>query len=735
MKIFAIYLGALLLALLFIYGCGNTRHLKKSNTFQHKNNHTTITSEEINIKTKNLLSQMTLRQKAHEISGNGIGKSAMSMMFKGHASLVYMGGNKKLGIPTLSFADGPRGIGVAVATNFPSTMARGSSWNVDLENQIGEAMGIEARSAGANYSGAVCINVLRHPAWGRSQETYGEDPFLLGEMGLALMNGVQQHNAMACVKHFALNSIENNRFVVDVKVDERTLHEVYLPHFKKCIDNGAVTFMSAYNQVNGFYCAQNYNLLTEILRKQWGFKGIVSSDWMWGTRNTERSIKAGMNIEMPYAKYYKYAEVKQALKRGDITIQDIDDLVFPIIHTKLTWAARKDSIAYHQKLIASPQHIALARKAAEESAVLLQNKNQILPLQKEAVKRIAIVGSLAKTANDGDRASSKVASAYVVTPFDGIKNYVGNAVEILYAEAHEIEKIKSISKEADAVIIVAGYTYKEEGEFIHLKGHKATPGKKPLLTKLNIMSTGDRLSLQLPERDLKVIDAVSSVTDKSVVCIASGSAVVMETWKDKTAAILMTFYNGMEGGNALANLLFGEVNPSGKLPFTIPVHENDLPHFDPYCDTITYGYYHGYTLFDKTKNPVAFPFGYGLSYTQFSFSDLKIMTPEVDAENGTVEVSATVKNTGTKAGAEVAQLYIGFENTAIDRPVKLLRGFQKIFLQPQEQKTINFKVPVSELAYYNAETKTWQIEHMQHEVYVGNSSVIDSLLKGAFRVK
>jgi len=375
MKIVAIHLGALLVTVMFFLGCGNTRDLKKSNIFQHKNNYTTITSEEINIKTKSLLSQMTLRQKVHEISGNGIGKSAMSMMFKGHASLVYMGGNKKLGIPTLSFADGPRGIGVAVATNFPSTMARGSSWNVDLEKQIGEVMSIEARSAGANYSGAVCINVLRHPAWGRSQETYGEDPFLLGEMGVALMNGVQQHNAMACVKHFALNSIENNRFVVDVKVDERTLHEVYLPHFKKCIDNGAVTFMSAYNQVNGFYCAQNKNLLTEILRKQWGFKGIVSSDWMWGTRNTERAIKAGMNIEMPYAKFYKYAEVKQALNRGDITLQDIDDLVFPIIHTKLTWAARKDSIAYHQKLIASPQHIELARKAAEESAVLLQNKN------------------------------------------------------------------------------------------------------------------------------------------------------------------------------------------------------------------------------------------------------------------------------------------------------------------------------------------------------------------------
>lgn len=719
----------ILITVVFLSSCNNSRKLEKSQIFQQEHNYQEITQEEIQQKTFALLTQMSLKQKVYEMSGNGIGRSAMGIMLKGHALPVYMGGNKKLGIPTLSFADGPRGIGVAVATNFPATMARGCTWNIELEKQIGAAMGIEARAAGANYSGAVCINVLRHPAWGRSQETYGEDPFLLGEMGVALIQGIQQHNAMACVKHYALNSIENNRFVVNVKIDERTLHEVYLPHFKKCIDSGAVTFMSAYNKVNDYYCAHNKYLLHDVLRQQWGFKGIVSSDWMWGTRGTVPAIKAGMNIEMPYANFYKYLKVKQAIKSGSINEAAIDSLIAPTLSTKFQWAARKDTMPYNSKLIATPEHIALAKQAAEESAVLLQNNNNFLPLKKKQIKKIAIVGSLAKTENDGDRASSKVTSAYVVTPFNGITNYVGNNIEILYAARNDIEGIKRIAKEADAVIIVAGNTYKEEGEFIHLKGHKATPGKKPLLAKMNMMSTGDRLSLQLPERDLKIIEAVSSVTNKSVVCIASGSAVVMESWKEKVSSILMTFYNGMEGGNALANILFGNTNPSGKLTFSIPINESDLPHFDPYCDSITYEYYHGYTLFDKTKKPLAFPFGFGLSYTQFSFSELKI-----NAENGFIEAAVTIKNTGSIAGAEVAQLYIGFGNSTIDRPLKLLKGFQKIFLQSQEQKTINFKVPVSELAYYDTSTKTWNIESMQYELFIGNSSAEKDLLKGVFNV-
>jgi len=694
-------------------------------------------SEAYNIdsKAKQILAEMTLKEKVAEMNGKGIKRLAFSVLFKGHLLPVYAGGSKKHGLIPVSFSDGPRGVTVAVATNFPTTMARGASWDVNLEKRIGDVIGKETRAAGANYSGAVCINLLRHPAWGRSQETYGEDPFLLGEMGSSLTTGIQQHNVMACVKHYALNSIENSRFLIDVNADERTLREVYLPHFKKCINAGAVSVMSAYNQFRGEYCGHNKYLLTDVLRNDWGFKGFITSDWMWGLRNTEKGIKAGMNIEMPSGKYYAYKKVKRALEDNKITEKDIDDLVFPIVRTKLEWQQRKDEMEYPESLISSAEHIVLAKEAAEKSAVLLKNENNFLPLQKNNIKKIAVIGSLAKYNNDGDNGSSKVKSKYVVTPYDGFKNYLGSEVEILYAKENDLEKIKQISKEADAVIIIAGYNKHEEGEYIHLKGGRTEKGKDPILTRLGMMSKGDRLSLELHERDLKVIEAVASVTNKAVVCIASGSTVTMENWKNKVPAIMLNFYNGMEGGNALARLLFGEVNPSGKLPFTVPVDEKDLPFFDAYADSITYGYYHGYTLFDKTQKPVAFPFGFGLSYTTFQYSNLNVLTPAVASQNGILKVSVDVTNTGKRAGEEVAQLYIGFSNSKIDRPIKLLRGFKKILLQPNETKTVSFEVKAEDLAYYEVDTKSWKMEKMAHEIFVGKSSAEKDLLKGSFIVE
>jgi beta-glucosidase len=719
----------ILLPAFLIAGCAtNSKKLMKRS-------YENIEADQIDACAKEILAEMTLKEKVNEMCGKGVARTAFAMFLKGHTLPVYAGGSKKHGLIPISFTDGPRGVSVAVSTNFPTTMARGASWDADLEKRIGIAMGKEARAAGSNYSGAVCINLLRHPAWGRSQETYGEDTWLLGELGTSLTTGIQQHNVMACIKHYALNSLENSRFLIDVNADERTLREVYLPHFKKCIDAGAASVMSAYNQFRGEYCGHNKYLLTDILRYEWGFRGFITSDWFWGLRNTEKGIKAGMNIEMPNGKYYAYKKVKRALEENKITEKDIDNLVFSIVRTKLEWQQRKDAMLYSKTLIASAEHIALAKEAAEKSAVLLKNENVFLPLQKGNVKKIAVVGSLAKYSNDGDNGSSKVKSKYVVTPFDGLKNYLGNDVELLFAKENDLEKIKQISKEADAVIIVAGFNKHEEGEYIHLKGSRTEKGKDPILTRLGMMSKGDRLSLELHERDLKVIEAVTSVTNKAVVCIASGSTVIMESWKNKVAAIMLTFYNGMEGGNALARLLFGEVNPSGKLPFTVPVNEKDLPHFDAYADSITYGYYHGYTLFDKTQKPVAFPFGFGLSYTTFQYSNLNVLTPAVASQNGILKVSVDITNTGNKAGEEVAQLYIGFSHSKIDRPVKLLRGFKKMLLHPNETKTISFAVKAEDISYYDAETKTWKTEKMTHEIFVGKSSDESDLLKAVFEIQ
>ncbi|TVR76250.1 MAG: glycosyl hydrolase [Chitinophagaceae bacterium] len=683
---------------------------------------------------KQILSAMSLQEKVHEMSGNGIWPTVKGMMFKGHVLPVKAGGSQKHALPSISFTDGPRGVAVAKSTSFPVTMARGASWDIELEKRIGEVMGIEARAAGANYSGAVCVNQLRHPAWGRAQETYGEDSWLLGEMGGALVKGIQQHNVMACVKHFALNNIENNRFHVDVQADERTLREVYLPHFKKCIDAGAATVMSAYNKFRGEYCGHSHYLLIEILRNEWGFTGFVTSDWLWGLKDTRKGILAGMHIEMPGAKYYTFKKVKKLLDKGDITMQDIDRLVLPVIQTKLEWAERKDTQDYPASLLASDSHTQLARETAEKSMVLLKNRDALLPLNQKNIRKLAIVGSAAKTPNDGDRASSKVVPPYIVSPFEGISNYVDSNTEILYASENRLEDVKAVCKEADAVVIIAAYNHKEEGEFIHLLGGKGKPGKKPILAKIGMLSNGDRNSLELPERDLKVIEKVTEITNKAIVCLVGGSAITMESWKEKAGAILMTFYGGMEGGNALTNLLFGEVNPSGKLPFTIPEQANDLPFFDPYCDSIEYGYYHGYALMDKKGKKPAFPFGFGLSYTQFSYANLQVHTPLLTAKNNILKLNITVSNTGKVAGEEVTQLYIGFEQSKIDRPLKLLRGFRKTHLHPSEEKTISFEVSIEDLALYNPEDKTWQIEHMEYTIYVGGSSVTEQLLKGYFRV-
>lgn len=686
-------------------------------------------------KAQEIISAMSLREKVYEMTGNGLWPTVKGMIFKGHVLPVKAGGNKNHGIPPISFTDGPRGVAVAKATAFPVPIARGASWDIELEEKIGEVMGIEARAAGADYSGAVCINILRHPAWGRAQETYGEDSFLLGEMGVALVNGIQKHNVMACVKHFALNNIENNRFHVDVQTDERTLREVYLPHFKKCIDTGAASVMSAYNKFRNEYCAHNHYLLTQILRDEWGFTGFVTSDWIWGLKDTRKGILAGMHIEMPHAKYYTFKKVKKLLDNGEISMEDINRLVLPVIQTKLEWAARKDTQIYPKNLVASTDHTQLALEAAEKSMVLLKNEDILLPLDKSKIRRIAILGSAAKTANDGDRASSKVVPPYTVSPFEGISNYLGEKVEILYAQNNLPEQIKSVCKAADTVIIMAGYNHKEEGEFIDLGGAMGKPGKKPFLAKMGMMSSGDRTSLELPERDLKVIQAVSEVTDKAIVCLVGGSAITMERWKNKVGAILMTFYGGMEGGNALAHILFGEKNPSGKLPFTIPENSNDLPHFDPYCDQITYQYEHGYVLFDKKRLRAAFPFGFGLSYTQYAYADLKVLTPSITDVQQKLKVSVNVSNIGERDGEEVVQIYIGFQQSKIDRPVKLLKGFKKVFLKKSQSQTVSFEVPLDELAWYNTNSKQWEIENMEYAVYAGASSSEKDLLKDCFEVR
>lgn len=681
-----------------------------------------------------IIRQMTLKEKVNEMHGHGVIRFGLSILFSKKVKPVRAGGCQRFNIPSTIFLDGPRGVSFYKgATAFPVTMARGAGWDVELEERVGEAMAEEIRALGANYSGAVCMNLLRHPRWGRAQETYGEDPFHVGEMASALVAGIQKHNVQACAKHFAANSMENNRFGGSMNMDERTLQEVYLPHFKKVIANGCVSVMSAYNKLNGEYCGENKKLLTDILRNDWGFKGYVTSDWQNGLYNTRKGIEAGMNIEMPSGNFYSLKKVKQQLREGKIKPEQIDELVLPILRTKILFASKKDERTYPKSLVGGKAHTDLAREVAEKSAVLLKNENAFLPLDKNKVKRIAVIGSLADIKQTGDHGSSRVFPAYIISPLEGIKNYLSEVnTEILTAPATDLTAIKTICEGADVVIIIAGTTYLDEGEYIG-NGEirdRHHPDKKNFITRTGILGVGgDRKYLHLHQNDMDAIHAASSVNKNIVVSLVAGSAVTVEEWQEEVSAILETFYNGMEGGSALARILFGEVNPSGKLPFTVPKNENDLPPFHSFDDSVYYDYYHGYTLFDKEKKQPRYPFGFGLSYTSFQISDLK--TSQISPKD-TLCFSLKVKNTGTREGAEVVQLYIAFPQSSIDRPEKLLRGFKKVYLQPGEGRTIDFSIPASELAYYNTETKNWVVEKGKYEVLVGNSSRDEKMQKMSF---
>ncbi len=675
-----------------------------------------------------LLQEMTLKEKVEQLSGGGIFSSIRMgvrfVLFKHSKPFphFYSGMNKRLDIPPFAFSDGPRGVTVNSSTGFPVAIARGASWDVELERRVADAMGKELRASNANFFGGLCINLLRHPGWGRAQETYGEDPYLLGEMGVALMQGVQEHQVMACAKHFAANSIENSRFYVDVQMDERTMHEVYLPHFKKVVDSGVASIMSAYNRVNGTYCGENKKLLTDILRDQWGFEGFVVSDFVWGVHEAEGGLKAGMDIEMPVTKYYTTKKISQLIDEGSLSMDLIDERVHRVLKRKLEYISTPDLMDYSAVDVAGTIHAKLALEAAEKSMVLLKNEEKMLPLNKDSIKKLAVIGSLANEINTGDHGSSYVKPPYVITPLQGIESYVNGEVELVYNDGTDIQSARKLAGEADAVIVVVGYRYNDEGEYVI-----PDPSKEGARAK----EGGDRESLSLKPEDEKLISEIADENSRSVVVLVGGSAVIMESWKNQVSAILMSWYPGMEGGNALANILFGEVNPSGKLPFTIPSNEKHLPTFDPFAKELEYGYYHGYTLLDKEQIEPAYPFGFGLSYTSYNYDSLSILNPVLNG-NETLTAQLSVSNIGKLAGEEVVQLYVGFENSSVDRPVKLLRGFQKIYLKPGESKKVEFKLPLQDLKWYNPETQDWELEKMEYTLYIGSSSSREDLLSAPF---
>lgn len=652
-----------------------------------------------------VIPQLTLEEKIGIMSGQVTEKKLLDDLFviehynvKPYPTMEV----KRLGLPNVRFVDGPRGVVAGSSTCFPVSMARGATFDRELEEEIGRVIGAEVRAQGGNYFGGVCINLPRNPRWGRAQECYGEDQYLLGEMGAALTRGVQSQNVMACIKHYALNSIENARFKADVHIDKRTLHEVYLPHFKKCIEEGAASVMGAYNKVLGEQASESKYLLKDILRDQWKFEGFTLSDFLWAVKDAVKAVKNGMNIEMPCFCHYN-DELPKAVENGEIDMQSIDEAVGYILRTVLYFETRKDPQEYSTSIVANPEHIAVARRAAEESMVLLKNDNQILPFNKDKTEKIVVLGVLGDTENIGDHGSSKVHPYYTVTPLRGLMKKMPGA-QVLYDDGSDLEKARGLAAEADAVVIVAGYIHSDEGEFLADRSDIADMG-------------GDRASMRLHQRDIDLIKGLKGVNKNTVVSLVGSSAILIDEWVDDVPAVIFSFYSGMEGGNVLADLLFGDICPSGKLPYTVAKSEDSYPFFDPDCTYIEYEYYHGYCKMGKENLPVLYPFGYGLSYTTF-----QVGKPEVQVFDGTAKVTVTVKNTGSVKGAEVVQLYVGCENSAVDRPVKLLKDFARVELEAGEEKTVCLSVSQKDMAYFSEEKNDFVQENIPYIAYVGNSS-------------
>ncbi len=674
------------------------------------------TKETIQAFVEELLPQLSLEEKIGIMSGQVTEKKLLDDLFviehynvKPYPTMEV----ERLGVPNIRFVDGPRGVVSGSSTCFPVSMARGATFDRELEEQIGRVIGAEVRAQGGNYYGGVCINLPRNPRWGRAQECYGEDPYLLGEMGAALTRGVQSQNVMACVKHFAMNSIENARFKADVHTAKRTLHEVYLPHFKRCIEEGAASVMGAYNKVYGEQASESKYLLKDILRDQWDFEGFTLSDFLWAVKDAVKAVKSGMDVEMPCFCHYK-DELPKAVADGKIDMQSIDESVGYILRTVFFFETRKDPQEYSDRIVACPEHIAVAKKAAEESMVLLKNKNNVLPFNKEKTEKILVLGVLGNTENIGDHGSSKVHPYYTVTPLRGLMKKMP-AAQVLYDDGSDLNKARNLAADADAVVIVAGYIHSDEGEFLADRSDIADMG-------------GDRASMRLHQRDIDLIKGLKGVNKNTVVSLIGSSAILIDEWVDDVPAIIFSFYSGMEGGNVLADILFGDVCPSGKLPYTVALSEDSYPAFDPDCTYVEYEYYHGYCKMEKESLPVLYPFGFGLSYTDFL-----IGKPEVQVFDGIAKIKVLVKNTGNVKGAEVVQLYIGCENSAVDRPIKILKDFARVELKPGEEKDVYLTVSQKAMAYFNEEKDAFEQEDIPYIAYVGNCSAGNELQSVSFK--
>lgn len=664
------------------------------------------------------------------------------------------------GIEGVRFVDGPRGVVLeGGATTFPVPMARAASFDPALEERIGEAIGKEVRAVGANLFGGVCVNLLRHPAWGRAQETYGEDPVVLGAFGVALTRGVQRY-AMACVKHFALNSIEDSRFAVDVRATRRVLFELYLPHFREVVESGVASVMSAYNAVNGEWCGQNRELLTDVLKERWGFEGFVLTDFVFGLRDAAKALEAGQDLEMPFRMHF-WHHLPGALRAGRASTARLDDAVRRLLTQQLRFEARP---APEPGVLGCAEHRALAREAAVKGIVLLRNEGPLLPLG--GGERVAAIGSLAERPNLGDRGSSDTRPDSVATPLAGLEEALPGRV--VHEEGGDLERARAAAREADVALVVVGCTDRDEGEgvtppsFADFADGIPPPGPLAGLLRVRPLRAlwrvglrlaerasrrlvrregrarfgrgGDRRSLALSPHDAALVRAVAEANPRTVVALMGGSAIVMEPWRAEVPAILMLWYPGMEGGRALADVLLGRAEPGGRMPFATPTDAAHLPRFDPEARRVTYDLWHGYRKLERDGVAPAFPFGWGLGYTSFAWEELRLAREEVGPEES-VEVALSLRNTGAREGSAVVQLYVAPPDVGVERPAEELKAFTRVAVPAGEARTARLRFPASRLARFDEAADAFVVDPGLYELRVGGHAGDPEALRATLRLR
>jgi beta-glucosidase len=642
-----------------------------------------------------LLPTLSLEQKVGQMAGGGV--------TDGPVGTWSVRGVPEAGVPGLVMVDGPRGLHRAAGrgTAFPVASARGATWDPALERRVGAAIGEEVRAVGASVVLAPTINLLRHPRWGRAQETYGEDPTLLGELGAAFVLGAQEH-VVASVKHLAANSIEDTRFDVDVQLDERTLHELYLPAFHQVVTEGGVgSVMAAYNKVNGAYCAENRPLLRDILKDDWGFRGFVESDWVWGVYSTAPSALAGLDLEMPTAKWFG-DDLLAAVQAGEVPESVIDEAVRRLVRVQWCHQLDERSDVPDPGALASAEHVALAREVATRATVLLKNDG-VLPLDEGAVGSVLLLGPLADADNIGDNGSSAVDPPEVITLFEGLQQALGpSKVDRLDALTLDVAQQQQVL-DADAVVLVVGLTRFEEGE-----------GR---------IAAGDRASLDLPEAQRALVQEVAALRPDAIVVLQGGSAIVLDPWVEQVGALLMAWYPGMHGGHAIADLLLGRAEPSGRLPVSFPRDEADLPAFDNVSTTVQYDLWHGYRHLLRNETEPRFAFGHGLSYTTWSLGE-PTLSAATAAPGARVQVQVQVQNTGERAGRHTVQLYAEAPDAALERSPRWLVGFAGIELPAGGAGAVTIELPTTRLAAWDPTTHGWTYEPTTFDLRVG-SSVVD----------